>query len=122
MKILVVEDQPELRRLITRTLKRAEQHQFIEVADAAAGWEAALAHHPDLVLLDIMLPGTLDGLELCRRLRAYEPTAHAKIVIVSGRGHRNDLLIGQAAGADEYVQKPFSPAHLVDVIDNLMTV
>ncbi|MGY0196975.1 response regulator transcription factor [Leptothrix sp. BB-4] len=115
MKILIVEDQADLRKLMQMTLG-LEDHELHEAADAHAGWDAALAVLPDLVLLDIMMPGTMDGLDLCRRLKSDPRTAHCKVVLVTARGHRNDMQIGHDAGADDYLLKPYSPMRLLEVV------
>ncbi len=115
MKILIVEDQADLRKLMQMTLG-LDDHELHEAPDAHAGWDAALAHQPDLVLLDIMMPGTLDGLDLCRRLKADPRTSRAKVVLVSARGHRNDMQIGMDAGVDDYLLKPYSPMRLLDMV------
>lgn len=119
MKILIVEDQANLRRLMTLSVGR--QHDVIGAIDATSGWEAAQAEPPDVALLDVMLPGEIDGLELCRLIKNDPRTRHAKVVLVSGRGHRNDMLIGRAAGADEYVIKPFNPSRLAAVVEELVS-
>jgi len=117
-QILVVEDQPELRKLMRMTLAQVDC-DIAEAVDGASGWDQALRVRPDVVLLDIMMPGDLDGLELCRRIKADDRTRAAKVVLVSARGHRNDMSIGREAGADDYLLKPFSPSRLVEVIQRL---
>lgn len=115
MKILIVEDQADLRKLMQITLE-LDDHELHEAGDAQAGWDAALTLQPDLVLLDIMMPGEMDGLDLCRRLKADPRTAATKVVLVSARGHRNDMQIGMDAGADDYLLKPYSPMRLIEVV------
>lgn len=117
--LLIVEDQPDIRRLMRTTLE-SDGFEIAEAVDAAAGWEAALRLHPDLILLDIMMPGEIDGLDLCRRLKADPATCAAKVLIVSARGHRNDVGIGRDAGADDYLLKPFSPMRLIEVVEQLL--
>jgi len=121
MKILIVEDQADLRKLMQMTLG-LDDHELHEAPDAQAGWDAALVHQPDLVLLDIMMPGTMDGLDLCRRLKADPRTARTKVVLVSARGHRNDMQIGLDAGADDYLLKPYSPMRLLDVVSAMAAI
>lgn len=116
-KILIVEDQSEIRKLLRLTL-RADDREIVEAIDGASGWDTALQIRPDIVLLDIMLPGDLDGLQLCRRIKSHAQTCHAKVVLVSARGHRNDMAIGRDAGADDYLLKPFSPQRLLDVVQS----
>lgn len=117
-KILIVEDQADIRNLLRMTLAD-EPFELSEAEDAARGWLAALQVQPDLVLLDIMLPGEQDGLQLCQRLKADPRTRHARVLLVSARGHRNDVEIGRRAGADDYLMKPFSPARLLQVVQQL---
>jgi DNA-binding response OmpR family regulator len=107
IRALVIEDAPEMRLLATQLL---EQNGF-EVAaapDGEQGLALAEEQRPDLVLLDLTLPG-LDGLEVCRRLRAF---SDAYIVIVTGREDELDKVEGLTVGADDYVTKPYSPREL----------
>ena len=117
-KILIVEDAPEIRKLVRLTLGRPDR-SITEAVDGASGWQAALRLQPDIVLLDIMMPGDPDGLQLCQRIKSDPQTCHAKVVLVSARGHRNDMVIGRQAGADDYLLKPFSPLRLVEVVEAL---
>ena len=107
-KILVVDDDPTVREVVLAYL-RAEQY---EVADAADG-ETALSlighQRPDLVVLDVMLPG-VDGLEVCRRVRA---SSDLPIIMLTALGAESDRVSGLELGADDYVAKPFSPRELV---------
>jgi len=118
-KILIVEDQADL-RLLVRTTLEDEGVQIWESANADEGWREALRLSPDLIVLDIMMPGSMDGLQLCRRLKTTASTQRARVVLMSARGHRNDLLIGKDAGADDYLMKPFSPARLCEVVGQLL--
>ena len=109
MRILVVEDDAELRDLVTGRLREARY----EVDTATTGPEAlerVEAQQPDLVLLDIMLPD-LDGLEVCRRLRAEHPLLY--IIMLTARDQEVDRVVGLELGADDYVTKPFSTRELV---------
>jgi len=109
--ILVVEDEKDLRELVRFHL---EQEGYA-VREAESG-ESALAlvdaERPALVVLDLMLPG-IDGLEVCRRLRAAEPTRALPIIILTARAAEVDRVLGLELGADDYVTKPFSPRELV---------
>ena len=112
---LVVEDQADIRKLIRMTLE-FENHEIHEVADAPTALIFAAALVPDLVLLDVMMPGEFDGLEACRRLRADARFARTRIILLSARRQSADIEAGLAAGADAYVLKPFSPLKLLDTI------
>ena len=109
--ILVVEDEPPIQKLLAYNLGAAG----FEVASAYDGEEAIVMldeRTPDLVLLDWMLP-QLSGLELCRRLRRRQATAHVPIIMLTARGEEPDRLRGLDTGADDFITKPFSPAELV---------
>lgn len=117
--LLIIEDHAEIRSLIRATLEQ-DDLEIVEAADASAGWELVQRLHPAIVLLDIMMPGEIDGLDLCRRIKADAATRATKVVMVSARGHRNDMTIGQEAGADDYLLKPFSPVRLMETVERLL--
>jgi DNA-binding response OmpR family regulator len=106
-RILVVEDDPTVSEVVTRYLQR--EGFVVEVAyDGAVALERALADPPELVVLDLMIP-SLDGFEVCRRLRA---TAPVPVIMLTARGEEADRIVGLELGADDYVSKPFSPREL----------
>jgi DNA-binding response OmpR family regulator len=107
-RILVVDDDATVSEVVARYLQR-EGFVVETVADGRTALDRALAEPPDLVVLDLMLPG-IDGLEVCRRLRALAPVP---IVILTARGQESDRIIGLDLGADDYVAKPFSTKELV---------
>ncbi|MGE0867160.1 MAG: response regulator transcription factor [Kofleriaceae bacterium] len=109
MRILVVEDEPSLRDGIVDLLS-GDGHQVVAVADGVAGVEAGLRDPFDLVVLDLMLP-RLDGMEVCRRLRAARPGC--TILMLTARGSEDDKVRGLMEGADDYVTKPFSARELL---------
>ncbi|SDX01237.1 two-component system, OmpR family, response regulator [Ruegeria halocynthiae] len=108
MKILVVDDDPRLRELVSITLERAG-YQTITARDGQMALTHALREAPDLVVLDVGLP-ELDGLEVCRRLRAR---SDIPILFLTARDDEIDRILGLELGADDYVTKPFSPRELV---------
>jgi DNA-binding response OmpR family regulator len=118
-KILIVEDHADIRRLIRMTLE-FEPVEIHEVADADAGLQAARTLRPDLVLLDVMMPGQLNGLDLCRALRADPVLQHVPVVMLSARGQASDRQAGLEAGANAYLVKPFSPMQLLDLTSSLI--
>jgi len=118
-RILVIEDQSDIRRLIRWALEE-EPHELQEVATGPAGLAAAQARRPDLVLLDWMMPGGMDGLQVCRAMRADASLAGLKIVMLTARATPADFRAGHEAGADDYLAKPFSPRLLVDTINSLL--
>jgi DNA-binding response OmpR family regulator len=106
-RILVVDDDPTVAEVVARYLLR-DGHEVECVADGSQALERALADPPDLIVLDLMLPG-MGGLEVCRRLRETSPVP---IVMLTALGQETDRLVGLETGADDYVTKPFSPREL----------
>ena len=106
-RVLVVEDDPTVREVVERYLER-EGIVVDAVGDGLVALEHAAAAWPDLVVLDLMLPG-LDGLEVCRRLRAQAPVP---VIMLTARGDEDDRVVGLELGADDYIAKPFSPREL----------
>lgn len=104
--LLVVEDDAALRDTIAYNLRR-EGYHVVTAADGVAALQLALQQPPALVLLDLMLP-RLDGLDVCRQLRAKPETAHVPILMLTARGEESDKVVGLELGADDYVTKPFS--------------
>ena len=107
-RILVVDDDATVSEVVARYLER-DGYAVETVGDGRRALDRALADPPDLVVLDLMLPG-MDGLEVCRRLRALAPVP---IVILTARGQESDRIVGLDLGADDYVAKPFSTKELV---------
>jgi DNA-binding response OmpR family regulator len=112
-KILIVEDHADIRRLIRMTLE-FEDCEISEAADAAQGWALARSGRPDLVLLDVMMPGAMNGLDLCRAIKSDPVLRDVPVLMLSARGNSADCEAGLAAGADDYLVKPFSPMQLLD--------
>ena len=111
MKILVVEDEKNIVRVITYNLER-EGYQVIAVRDGEEALEKARKELPDLILLDLMLP-KMDGLEVCRQLKASAKTSRIPIIMVTAKTQETDRVVGLEMGADDYIPKPFSPRELV---------
>lgn len=107
-KILVIDDEPGIIKLITAYLK-PEGYEVLTASDGESGLKAARAFKPDLVLLDVMLPG-LDGIELLARLRRE---SDVYVILLTARTEETDKVVGLTIGADDYVTKPFSPRELV---------
>jgi DNA-binding response OmpR family regulator len=104
-RVLVVDDDPIVSDVVRRYLEQAGCAVRL-AADGAAGLAAVDAERPDLVVLDLMMPG-IDGLEVCRRLRDQQPTL--PVIMLTALGEEVDRVLGLEVGADDYVSKPFSP-------------
>ena len=115
-KILIVEDHADIRRLVRMTLE-FEDYEIHEASNGAVGLQMAKDLQPDLVLLDVMMPGELDGLAACRLMKAQPQLAHMQVVMLTARGQSQDREAGLLAGADEYLIKPFSPLQLIEKLN-----
>jgi CheY-like chemotaxis protein len=117
-RVLIVEDQADIRKLIRMTLE-FEAYEIHEATDGTAGLTLAQALRPDLMLLDVMMPGALDGLQVCQRIKSDPGLARIRIVLLTARGQARDRQAGAQAGDDDYLVKPFSPLQLIDTIERL---
>ncbi len=115
--MLVVDDEPTIADVVARYLERAGYRTRV-ASDGLQAIESAARQRPDLVVLDLMLPG-LDGLEVMRRLRDQDPERIA-VILLTAKGEESDRVIGLRLGADDYVVKPFSPAELVARVDAVL--
>lgn len=106
-KILVIDDEPSIVKLVTAYLK-PEGYEVFTASDGPSGLKAARSFKPDLVILDIMLPG-MDGIELLSRLRRE---SEAYVILLTAKTEETDKIVGLSVGADDYVTKPFSPREL----------
>lgn len=107
-KILVIDDEPSITKLVSAYLK-SEGYEVFTAADGNAGLKTARTFKPDLVILDVMLPG-MDGVELLSRLRRE---SEVYVIMLTARTEETDKIVGLSVGADDYVTKPFSPRELV---------
>lgn len=115
-KLLIVDDQPELRKMLRLALGYGK-YQMYEAADGETALAIARAEKPDAILLDVMMPGPLDGFAVCRALKEDPATAGCFVMLLTARGQTADFAAGDAAGADAYMVKPFSPTRLVEVVE-----
>jgi two-component system phosphate regulon response regulator PhoB len=109
--ILVIDDEADLVELLRYNLQR-EGFEVICASDGKVGLQSARHHRPDLIVLDVMMPN-IDGLEVCRALRADERCANVPIIMLTAKAAEADRIVGLELGADDYVTKPFSPRELV---------
>ena len=117
-RILVAEDDPDIASLLAHYLQKAGFEADV-VATGRDVLPRIKKYPPDVLILDLMLPG-MDGLEVCRAMRADENTAGIPIIIVTAKGEESDRIVGLELGADDYVTKPFSPGEVVARVRALM--
>ena len=117
-RILIVEDEPDVLLLLDNRVRGAG-HDVQSASDGERGLELALAEEPDLIILDWMMP-KLDGIEVLERLRADEVGGGIKVLMLTARSQQNDVDRAFAAGANDYIVKPFSSRELVERIATLL--
>ncbi len=118
MKVLVVEDDVDIAELVAFNLER-QGWECSLVHHGAEGWEQIQKLRPDLVILDVMLPG-MDGMQIFRQMKEQEMTRTIPVIFLTARGALDDRLVGLSMGADDYVTKPFSPKELVLRVRNVL--
>lgn len=119
-RVLITEDQPDIRKLIRMTLE-FEDYELHEADNGADGWRLAQQLKPSIVLLDVMMPGELDGYQVCEKIKKDPALGQkTKVVMLTARGQQSDLQQGQRAGCDAYLTKPFSPLELLELLEKLV--
>ena len=116
--ILLVDDEANLRILVSTTLDEA-QYRIIEATDGTAALELARQQRPDLLVLDWMMPG-LNGIDVVQALRQDPVTAHIPIIMLSARGQETDKERGRSVGTSAYLVKPFSPLELLRTVEEIL--
>jgi CheY-like chemotaxis protein len=114
--VLIVEDHPDLRKLIKMTLSFGP-YEVHEADNGESAVHMAGTLRPDLVFMDVMMPGLIDGYQACSRIKSNPQLPHVRVVMLTARGQETDLEMGKLAGADAYITKPFSPLELIDVAE-----
>lgn len=117
-KILIVDDHSDIRKLIRITIGSA--YEVLEAEDGMTALNIVRSQQPSLVVLDIMMPGDMDGLQVLDAIRADPALRHIKVIIVSARGQAQDYKTGIERGANGYLIKPFSPIDLVNSIEEFL--
>ena len=117
-KILIVDDHSDIRKLIRITIGNA--YEVLEAEDGMAALQIVRHHHPSLVVLDIMMPGEMDGLQVLDAIRADPDLKETQVIMVTARGQTKDYEKGMSRGANAYLIKPFSPIQLVNSIKELL--
>ena len=118
-KIVIAEDEPDIRELIAFTLRFAG-HEVFAGCNGQEGYDLTKSEHPDLVLFDVRMP-KMTGYDACRKVKADPETAHIPVIFLSAKGQENEIAQGIAAGADEYLLKPFAPDQLTERIKSILS-
>ncbi len=117
--ILVVDDHDDVRAVVRAALE-AGPYEVHEAANGAEGLHCARDVRPDVVVLDVTMPGELDGYAVCSALKSDPKTQHARVVMLTARCRVHELHLGRLGGCDAYVMKPFSPEHLLRTVRSLL--
>jgi len=110
-KIVIIEDEPDILEVLSYNLKR-EGFEVFTAVNGTLGLSLVNKENPDLLLLDLMLPG-MDGIEICSNVKSNPANQNTLIIMVTAKGEESDIVLGLGVGADDYITKPFSPKELV---------
>src|SRR3990167_7526387 len=119
-KILIADDEPSLRLLVKATLNANKSFELIEASDGNEALSKAQSNLPDLILLDVMMPG-LSGFEVCERLKNDQKTKNIVIIMLTAKGQQSDRDWAISVGTDYFLTKPFSPIELFNLIEKILT-
>lgn len=117
-KIVIAEDEPDIRELIAFTLRFAG-HEVIAGSNGEEGYLLTLKERPDLVMLDVRMP-KMTGYEACKRIKGTPELTNTPVIFLSAKGQESEIEQGLAAGAEEYLLKPFAPDQLVERVNSLL--
>lgn len=117
--ILIADDRPETRELVRVTLS-GEGFRILEASNGVQALEAARREKPDLLILDVMMPGGMDGYQVCKKIKSDAQTCSTVVLMLSAKNQAIDRETGLQCGADDYFTKPFSPLQLLDKIDRTL--
>lgn len=115
-KILIVDDNIQMRNLLRITFSSYPQYVFLQAQSGQEAIEVIKTEHPDIIFLDVMMPGELDGLDVCQFVKSSDEFKSSFVALLSAKGQKQDIAAGMEAGADKYITKPFSPMALLDVV------
>ena len=118
-KILIADDEPSLRLLVRATLNANKSFELIEASDGNEALNKAQSDLPDLILLDVMMPG-LSGFEVCERLKNNPKTKNIIIIMLTAKGQQSDRDWAISVGTDYFLTKPFSPIELFNLIEKIL--
>lgn len=117
-KLLIADDERSIRLLVSATLA-SDRYHILEASTGVEAFEIICVEHPRMVLLDVRMP-EIDGLEICRRVRSDPSLADIAIVMLTGNNAPDQIEQGLAAGANQYLTKPFSPLQLLQIVESIM--
>jgi len=117
--VVIAEDDRDIRELVELILEE-DGYTTVPVSDGLGALQVCRTRRPDVVLLDVSMPGELTGLEVCRRIRADEELGGVQVMLLTARAREEDVDAGYAAGADDYLVKPFHPSELTRRIEELL--
>ena len=117
-KIVIAEDEPDIRELIAFTLRFAG-HEVITGANGQEGYELAKQHKPDLIMLDVRMP-KMTGYEACQSIKAEPEIAHIQVIFLSAKGQETEIEQGLSVGAEQYLLKPFAPDQLTQQVTEVL--
>ncbi len=118
--ILVVEDNENIRKLVRLTLSGIESFEILEATSGEQAIEITNQKKPNLIFMDIMLPGEIDGLEATRKIKNNSATSNIIIIMLTAKGQKSDIENGINAGANDYFVKPFSPTALIEITEKYL--
>lgn len=118
-KILITDDQLEVRELVEVTLMM-DDYKIFQASNGTEAVNIAMKEKPDLILMDVMMPGSIDGFETTRIIKDNPETANCYVIILSAKGQQIDRDKGKSAGADDYFVKPFSPLDLINKVEEVL--
>ena len=121
-KILFADDHDHIRVLLEQTLEEFEDAgvELFPARDGAEAWNIVQAERPDVVILDVMMPG-LSGFEVCQHIKSDPDFSHAHVIMLTARGQASDHEFGFEMGANEYITKPFSPKRLIQLVADVLS-
>jgi DNA-binding response OmpR family regulator len=117
IKILIVDDNDQMRHIVRLTFARHEIYDILEATQGIQALDMIRDTSPDIVFLDIMMPGDINGIEVCQRIKSTQREQYCFVVLLSAKATQEDINIGLHAGADVYLIKPFSPLKLIDIVE-----
>ncbi len=118
-KIMIVDDQPEVRELVNITLS-SEEYQILQTDTGEKAIKMAKLEKPDLILMDIMMPGSIDGLEAARTIKSHPDIKDTFIIMLTAKGQKAEIQKGFEAGVNDYFVKPFSPLKLINKVEEIL--